>query len=180
MKAMMIALLLSMNAHAGSLAGVTMPDTAQLGGQTLVLNGMGLREKYMLDIYVGGLYLPQKSSDAAAIINMDAPKRVTMTFIYDEVPKDKVVETLYEGIAKYPEFASLKPQLDKFAGLMEDLVKGDQMVYEYVPGQGTSVIIKGKNKGTVPGTDFMKLVFSIYIGSKPANEALKAGMLGKG
>ena len=179
MKSMLL-LLLSLNAYAGSLAGVTLPDSAQLGGKTLVLNGMGLREKYMLDVYVGGLYLPAKSSDASAIINMEAPKRVVMHFIYDEVPKDKITETLYEGVAKYPEFAGLKPKMDQFAGWMEDLVEGDEMVYEYVPGEGTSVIVKGKKKGTIAGTDFMKLVFSIYLGPKPANEALKAGMLGKG
>lgn len=175
----LIALLFSLNAHAGSLAGVTMPDTAQLAGQNLVLNGMGLREKYFLDIYVGGLYIPQKSGDAAAIISMDAPKRVVMHFIYEDVPKEKITETLNEGVAKYPEFASLRPQMDQFEGWMEGLKAGDQMIYEYVPGVGTSVIIKGKKKGTIAGTDFMKLVFSIYLGPKPANEALKSGMLGK-
>ncbi len=172
-------LLLSLTSQAGSLAGVTLPDTAQVGGQTLVLNGMGLREKYMLDIYVGGLYLPKKSSDAASVVSDDVPKRVTMHFIYDEVPKDKIVETLYEGIAKYPEYAGLKPQMDQVVGWVEDVVAGDQMIYEYAPGVGTTVIVKGKKKGTIPGVDFMKLVMNIYVGPRPANEALKAGLLGK-
>lgn len=174
-----IALLLPLTAHAGTLAGVTLPDKAVVAGQNLVLNGMGLREKYMLDIYVGGLYLPQKSSDPSAIINLDAPKRVVMHFIYSEVPKDKIVETLQEGILKYPEYAGLKAKMDSFSSWMEDLKAGDQVIYDYVPGKGTSVIIKGREKGTIEGVDFMKLIFSIYVGPKPANEALKAGMLGK-
>ncbi|HEX6929025.1 MAG TPA: chalcone isomerase family protein, partial [Gammaproteobacteria bacterium] len=40
---------------AAELAGVTLPDTASVGGQELVLNGMGLREKFWVDVYVGAL-----------------------------------------------------------------------------------------------------------------------------
>lgn len=171
-------LALSLSAQAGSLAGVTLPDTARVGGQTLVLNGMGLREKYFLDIYVGGLYVPAKTHDASQIINMDAPKRVVMHFIYSTVTAQQMAETLEEGIAKYPEYASLKGQLGNFSDFMEDVHAGDEMSYEYVPGVGTTVSIRGKVKGTVPGMDLMKLVFSIYVGPRPANEALKAGLLG--
>ena len=34
--------------HAASLAGVTLPDTQQVGGKKLVLNGLGVRTKYMV------------------------------------------------------------------------------------------------------------------------------------
>ena len=50
---MLLSLLLALSpAHAATLAGVTLADTATVGGQPVVLNGMGLREKYFLDIYV--------------------------------------------------------------------------------------------------------------------------------
>jgi hypothetical protein len=42
--------------HAASLAGVTRPDTAQIGSTTLLLNGLGLRTRYMVKVYVAGLY----------------------------------------------------------------------------------------------------------------------------
>src|SRR6185312_5440667 len=68
--------------NAASLAGVTLPDTEQVAGKTLVLNGMGIRTKYMVKVYVGGLYLEQKSSDANAIIKADAPKQIVMKFLH--------------------------------------------------------------------------------------------------
>jgi len=37
-----------LNLDAGTLAGVTLPDTAQVGSTALVLNGLGLRTKYMI------------------------------------------------------------------------------------------------------------------------------------
>ena len=49
-------------AHAASLAGVTVPDSATVGGSTLVLNGMGLREKYFIDIYVGARAMGRRRS----------------------------------------------------------------------------------------------------------------------
>ena len=42
------------------IGGVTLPDTIKVGDETLVLNGGGIREKFWLDMYVGGLYCPKK------------------------------------------------------------------------------------------------------------------------
>ena len=49
-------------AQAAELGGVELADTATVGDQTLVLNGLGLRKKAIFKVYVGGLYLPKKSS----------------------------------------------------------------------------------------------------------------------
>ena len=57
--AVALCLLLAVPAGAGTLAGVTLPDTAQVAGKDLVLNGLGLRKKFVIKVYVGGLYLPQ-------------------------------------------------------------------------------------------------------------------------
>src|SRR5947209_15933138 len=43
--------------RAGTLAGVTLPDSVQAGSESLVLNGMGLRKKLFIKVYVAGLYL---------------------------------------------------------------------------------------------------------------------------
>ena len=51
---------------AATLADVTLPDTVTVGNQTLVLNGMGLRTKLFIKVYVGGLYLEKKSTPFSA------------------------------------------------------------------------------------------------------------------
>ena len=69
-------------ASAGERNGVTMPDTLRAGGQELVLNGMGLRTRYgMFKVYVGGLYLPGKTHDGRAAVDLEAPKHITMRFV---------------------------------------------------------------------------------------------------
>jgi hypothetical protein len=175
-----LALLFASTAFAASLSSVTLPDTATVGGQSLVLNGLGLREKYFIDVYVGGLYLPAKTTDASKAINDDVPKRIVMAFIYSHVTKDQLCETYDEGVAKLSDGATLKPKFDALCGYMGDVVAGDQIVLDYVPGSGTSVSVKGAAKGTIEGADFMRGLWTIYLGASPPTEKLKRGMLGGG
>ncbi|MBV8201615.1 MAG: chalcone isomerase family protein, partial [Acidobacteria bacterium] len=52
-------------AAAATLADVTLPDKVDAGGQPLVLDGLGLRKKFFIKVYVGGLYLPARESSPA-------------------------------------------------------------------------------------------------------------------
>jgi len=169
-------LLLSQLAFGGSLAGVTMPDNVTVGGESLTLNGMGLREKYFIDIYVGGLYVKSKSTDGASIINAEEPKRIHMHFIYSSVPADKMNETWDGGFAGNGGGDAAK--VGKLKSWMTDLTTGDEIILDYVPGKGTTVSVKGVEKGTIEGSDFMKALFSVYLGDSPPTSKLKRGMLG--
>ena len=50
---------------------------------------------------------------------------------------------------------------------------------EYVTGAGLKVYKNNVYKGVVPGVEFKKALFSIWLGTKPADAALKNKMLGK-
>jgi hypothetical protein len=165
-------------AVAATLAGVTLPDSAAVGSQTLALNGMGLRTKLFVKVYVGGLYLEKKSGDAAAIIQADAPKRVVLQFIYSEVTRDLMVESFTEGFANNAPGAN-KAHVDQFLAALETMRKGDQLVVTYVPGTGTTMAVRGKDKLTIPGLPFAQAVFSVWLGSKPPTADLRSGLLGK-
>jgi hypothetical protein len=167
-------------AHAREFEGVTLPDTATVGGQALVLNGMGLREKFFINIYVGGLYLPAKTTDGKSATDQDVPKKLVMNFTYSGgVPKDKMVEAYEEGLtANVPNRAAQAENFKTFYSWIGDVSAGDQIVYEYVPGTGTTVWFKGQQKGTIAGADFMKALFAIYLGASPPTANLKSGLLG--
>jgi len=76
--------------------------------------------------------------------------------------------------------APIQTEIDQFNAFFTEEAKKDD-VYDiiYVPEQGVSVYIKGALKGIVPGLDFKKAVFSIWLGEKPADAKLKKGMLGQ-
>lgn len=182
MRTLLLSLLfVSTQAYAGSLAGVTVPDNATVGGQELVLNGLGLREKWTIDVYIGSLYLPSKTSDAASIIADDVPKRLGMHFVYSSVSKQQLVDTYKEGLAKQPAAtqAVLAPRYEQLYSMLTDVTSGQEVRFEYVPGTGTTVSIAGKTKGTITGADFMRSLFTIYLGESPPTTKLKRGMLGQ-
>ena len=165
--------------HAGTLAGVTLPDSAQVAGKTLVLNGMGIRTKYMVKVYIAGLYLEQKSSDAAAIIKADAPWQIAMKFVHG-ASKSQMSDAYQEDFNNNSPDAvkTLKPDIDRLLAALEPIKVGDQMVFTYVPGTGTTLAINGQDKLTIPGPAFGQLVMSVWLGPKPPNADLKKGLLG--
>ncbi len=170
-----LALLLA-PAHAASLAGVTLPDTASVGGQSIPLNGLGLREKYFIDIYVGGLYLAKPTHDGTEAAATDEPKRMQMHFVYS-VSKSQMTDAFNDGFVNSPGATSAE-QAQLLAMLPDEINKGEDVILDYVPGAGTTITIAGQKKGTIPGTTFMKSLFGIYTGPKPPTEDLKKGILG--
>lgn len=167
-------------AAAGELAGVGMPDTATAGGQDLVLNGMGLRSKYFFKVYVAGLYLPEKTTSADAVLGADAPRQLVMHFVRS-VDKGAICEGWTEGLEANTPSASaeLKAQFDTLCSYMEDVKDGDAYTFTYLPGEGTQVELKGASKGTIPGKEFADALFRCWIGAKPGpGETFKKNLLG--
>jgi hypothetical protein len=163
-------------ADAATLAGVTLPDAATVAGHPVTLNGLGLREKYLIDIYVGGLYLTHPTRDGAAAIASDEPKRVVMHFVYG-VSRDQMVASFRSDFgAGASRFAG---DIDRIvAALPASLSKGDELVFDYVPGTGTTFTVEGRAAVVIPGPDFMKMVWGVWLGPKPPTADIKAGMLG--
>jgi chalcone isomerase-like protein len=180
--ALAVALAVASPALAGSLEGVTLPDEVSAGGKTLVLNGLGLREATILkvNVYVAGLYVPAKTSDPEAILKADLPKQIVMRFVRN-VGKEKLAEAWNEGFEKNAGAAkdAVAAGLQKLDAAMEDVRSDDTIVLTYVPESGTSVTVKGKDAGTIPGADFARVLFSIWLGPNPPNIGLRDGMLGR-
>lgn len=165
--------------EAALLAGVTLPDTVRFGSTRFVLNGVGLRTKFVVKVYVAGLYLVQKSSDADAILKADEPKRLVMHFLHG-VSKNQMADAFQESFRENAPAASqqLKSEIERLLGALEPLGERDEMVFTYVPGAGTTVTIKGRDKLTIAGAPFAQMLFSVWLGPKPPNAGLKKGLLG--
>ncbi len=179
--AVVIFVLVSMlDLSAASLAGVTLPDTEQVGSTKLVLNGLGLRTEFMVKVYVAGLYVEQKSSDPNAIIKANAPNRIVMQFLHS-ASKSQMANAFKESFNDNTPDAvkAMQPDIDRLLGALEPLKMGDQMVFTYVPGTGTTLAINGLDKLTIAGSAFNPVLLSVWLGPKPPTAAVKKGMLGR-
>lgn len=170
-------------AAAAELSGVFLEDKIQTSdGQPLVLNGLGLRKKLWVDVYVGSLYLPSKSSDVAEILSRPGPWRVQLDFVYKEVDSDKLLKAWREGFEKNQTaktLAQLQTRIEQFYGYFAgNAVARDQYRFDYLPGQGTRISKNQQVLGLIPGEDFKNALLEIWLGNHPASKKLKKGMLG--
>lgn len=166
------------------LEGQKFEPTVQLGGQTLTLNGVGLRKRAIFKVYVNGLYVPQKSTDAAAIINEKGPRRASLRMLRD-VDADSFVGAFTDGLKNNlseAQLAALKPQIDDFTSTMKSIgeaKKGDVINFDYTPDGGTRITVNGQPRGNaIPGHEFYAAVIRIWLGDKPVDDGLKKGLLG--
>jgi hypothetical protein len=167
-------------AHAASLAGITQPDKAEVSGQSLVLNGLALRTKFFVKVYVGGLYLAHKEGNAGKVMAEDAPRRMVLSFLYS-VKASQMCDAWNEGLADNTPHAAadVKKAFATLCGDMEDIPKGQTMTLTYLPGQGTAVEVNGKPKGTLAGKPTADAILATWIGPKPGpGEDFKKGVLG--
>jgi hypothetical protein len=165
---------------AGKLKGITMEDTIEIDGQKLVLNGMALRKKIFWKVYVAGLYLPAKEKSGEKILKEDTARRTVMHFMRN-VPAGKINDAWMEGLEDNTPNASaeLKEKFKKLCSYMENLKENDLLAFTYIPGKGTTVEVKGNNKGVFEGKDFADALFACWIGPEPGpGEGFKEDLLG--
>lgn len=175
------ALALAAPALARQVGGVDFPDTIAVGGTDLKLNGAGVRKKFVVKVYAGGLYVAEPSRDADAIVRADAPKRVRMVFLRD-VDRKKIMETYREGFQANsggPGLQALLAKLDAIGPALVDMRRGGEMFVTYVPGEGTTVASAGGKPVTVEGKEFAEAMFRNWLGPSPADPDLKKAFLGR-
>lgn len=162
--------------------GVHLPETLSAGNTQLMLNGAGVRKKFFIKVYAAGLYLTQKSKDAGTVIETDAPMAMRMHFIYDGVTPKQLMETFNEGFSAVTggDLAPMQEKIDAFnAFFTKEAKKDDRYDFIYLPESGVTLFINEARVGSVPGLDFKKLLFSVWLGKKPADDGLKKNLLGK-
>ena len=157
------------------------PDSVNVGGADLVLNGLGIRKATLLavKVYVAGLYLPKKSSDAGQILGANGPWQLVLRFVRD-VDASDIRDAWNEGFehAGAEKVASLRPRIDALNARMVDFKKGQYLSFTNDPAKGVIVDVNGASGNAIEGADFATALLSIWIGREPPNEDIKTGLLG--
>jgi hypothetical protein len=177
--AIVVLLLLSANAQALEMAGVSVPETANIGNQVLELNGCGIRKKLFFSIYLGALYTPRHVSSLKECQQVPGDKLIRMTFLYKKVEKEKIVAAFAEGFEKNSPELAMSSEVRKFLSFFsEDFSSGDIVELE-LGGSGKTVVrYNGRVLGTLDSPALAPGVLAIYLGEHPADDDLKKGMLG--
>ena len=168
-------------AQARTFAGVTMPDRMVVEGQTLQLNGMGVRSYTIFRVhgYVAGLYVPKPARDPGTILAAPGLKLVRIQFVHaaglgriqDEVSHSRAANCA-AGCPKADDAA-----FAQYFSTIRAVKPGDTSTYIYGP-DGVRVLFDGKLLATISNPDFARRMLEGMIGAHPPTTALRDGLLG--
>lgn len=180
---LMYFLFFSLAVEARQLGEVVLPDNVTLDGSDvqLQLNGMGYRTKFVFKVYVGALYTEASVKTRDEVQALPGPKRIVMHMLHDEVGREKIIDGWNEGFEENnsdQQLEKLKARIETFNSYFPDLIKGDVLLYDFIPASGTRVTINGEEKGVIEGDDFYAALLDIWLGEEPADDDLKQAMLG--
>lgn len=162
--------------------GVTVPRKIELQNKTLQLNGAGGRSKMWLEVYVQALYLSQLSQDPEFIIDSDTEMAIRIEITSSMVSSNKLTKAMNTGFEKSAgsNLQELRPRIEQFKTFLSDpITEKDVFILGYNPLDQTINVYKNEVlKGKIPGFDFKKALFGIWLSNKPVDETLKKHLLG--
>src|SRR5262249_52974545 len=133
---------------AAEVAGIKIPDE----DQKLVLNGAGLRKRAFFQVYVIGLYLPEKKAAAADAIGAPGAKRIAIHTLRDG-GAEQFSEAIFDGLKDNHGEAEMKAlegrakQLAANLATLAEAKKGMRITLDWLPGKGTQAAADGKPLG---------------------------------
>jgi hypothetical protein len=172
------------SAHSAEVAGVKLEDKDRVANAELALNGAGLRKRAFFQVYVIGLYLPEKKAAAADAIAAAGTKRVLIHMLRD-VDAGEFAGALTDGMKDNVSEAEMKAfdprvkQLVAVMGEMKVAKKGMRISLDW-SAAGTQLTVEGKVTGApIPGEDFYRALLKIWLGDNPVQADLKKALLGE-
>ncbi|CAB3744130.1 hypothetical protein LMG1866_05988 [Achromobacter ruhlandii] len=163
-------------------AGVRLPAQLSEGGHALVLNGAGLRTKFVVKVYVAALYASARSQDAATLINSNDPRRMRLQLLRD-VDSKSLDAALQEGLrdnTPKQELAALQPSAARLSALMAEIGsarEGDVIDLDF-DARGVTITDNGKQRGRIDDPAFGRALLRVWLGNDPAQSSLKKALLG--
>ena len=166
--------------------GVPYQESVQLGGETLRLNGAGVRHKAVFKVYTAGLYTATKAATAEDALAQPGPKRIAITMLR-EIDANELGKLFTRGMEENSprgEMGQLVPGLLRMGQIFAEqkqLKAGDTFHVDWVPGKGAQVVVRDVPQGDpIREPVFYKALLRIWLGPVPADFQLKDALLGKG
>jgi hypothetical protein len=165
--------------------GVIVPRTIEFDGNKLSLNGFGIRSKMWIDVYVQALYVTTLSEDAKEILESDTEMAVRLQIISSMVTSKKLSKSLNKGMRKSvgeENIEKYRVPLDILEGLLNKEETKDKDFFNLIYNPSDQSIWVYKNdrlEGKIPGFEFKKAFFGIWLSDNPVDADLKNALLGK-
>ena len=157
------------------------PIKIEYQNHQLVLNGQGTRVIFFMKVYDGSLYLETKSSDAKEIVNNNSPMAIRIDVTSEMVTAEAMKKALSEGLKKSMNnnTQNISDEIEQLSSSFNSAVSSsDFYEFIYIPDAGTHIIKNKELVDLIPGLEFKKAFFGIFLSDNPIQKNLKKAMLG--
>jgi hypothetical protein len=180
--AMLMGLAMAGPAYSATIDGYSLPDVYPLPGQSLVLNGIGIRTLtiFRVRVYVAGLYVTQKTTDAAALMSSPEPEVVLMQFLRS-ASKSTIEKQYREGEEKNCGHGECppgdQPDFEHLVAATPARAVGQTLAY-IITSKGLELLADNKLVVSIDNPGLAKRILAGFIGPNPPSSELKARLLG--
>ncbi len=162
------------------LKDVCVEPVKTIAGQPVPLTGLQLFTYWGFELYTAAFYLPQGTPHSVAGALSDVPKSLLLIY-RRKIRSDQIIKAGGHNLIKNPsnDMPAIQARLDQLNAAYQTVQKGDRYELLYEPGRGTTLLFNDKPLVTLPGVDFQKAYFGIWLSDYPLNAKLRDGLLGK-
>lgn len=155
------------------------PSSLNSAGLTWTHHSSGIRSYNFIDVYQCALYFPANEKPnqnklAAAAKDLKSPIAIRIEISTSMLP-DKMPDVWRETIESEVTGKAFHRFRKGFARLDE----GDVLLFLYLPGEGTRLLLNDKPVFKDPGPGLMQGLLEQWVGSNPISEDLKQALIEK-
>ena len=164
-----------------SVSASAAPSSMEYQGVQLTLNGEGTRVRFFMKVYNTSLYLVSTNSNAEEILNNDEAMAIRLDVTSTMVTTDAMKDALNSGLVKSTgnNIGPITEEINQLiATFNSDVTDSDFFEFIYMPDSGTNVLKNSEYIDTIPGIEFKKAFFGIWLSNDPIQKNLKQAMLG--
>lgn len=166
-----------------AIEGVRVPNSVQLAGRTLQLNGAGIRYKAIVKVYVAALYMEQTGGTPEQIYNNKGSTQLVITMLRNINSAELgrlFIKGMEENTTKEEQtklIADFRYMGELFARF-RNLDKGESLIIQWPANGAMAVSVDGFFDQTpIKNPEFRKALLSIWLGENPADWQLKSQLL---
>jgi hypothetical protein len=154
-------------------------DTCEVGGKPLVLNGVGIRKVFLIEVYRAFLYTVSPVRSRREITLDTSPCRLEFQFSYGQININTMRKAWKDAFANSIGHDAMEAERSAFAQFLDTVSgyrKGDVVRYDIANGE-VAVHANGQYLGTICSKVLCEAIIDVVAGEKPIDEYLKKGLL---
>ncbi len=152
-------------------------SAVRIGDNQVPLRGQAIFRVLNNNIYTSAFYVPFEAKTTMDVLG-EVPKRLVIHCLRD-FKKEDILKALEKTLRSNPtlDVENLAPGIDTLSEHMDMVRQGDEYALTYLPGLGTQFEFNGQIRVIIPGSDFAKALFGIWVSPYSMNQKMRLQLL---